>query len=215
MARTRVKICGITRVEDAQLAVDAGADAIGLVFYPPSPRAVTIDQAQLICRAIPAFVSVVALTVDATDTQVRQLLSELPVSMLQFHGSEPAAFCEQFAKPYLKAVRMKPGVDLTHICDQYTSAASLLVDSYKAGVPGGTGEIFDWALIQQDLASRLVLAGGLNASNVQTAIQALRPYAVDVSGGVESSAGKKDSQKVREFIQRVNQADLWSGSSEK
>lgn len=207
MSRTRVKICGIRSVEDALAAVAAGADAIGLVFFAASPRAVSIPLAKTICDQLPAFVSVVALTVDADESLLETILRELPVSYLQFHGDESAAHCEQWNKPYIKALRMKSGIDLAAVAVEYASASSLLVDTYKAGVPGGTGTTFDWSLIPPDFASRIILAGGLNGKNVREAIATVRPYAVDVSGGVESRPGDKDHNKIQAFLKRVTEAD--------
>ena len=208
MTRTRVKICGITSAEDALLAVNAGADAIGLVFYEPSPRYVDVDRAAHIASVIPPFVSIVALFVNASVDQVKAVLENLPVSLLQFHGDESASFCEQFKRPYIKALRMKPGVDVTSACFNYLSAQGILLDAYRKGVPGGTGECFDWQAIPKDLCRPIVLAGGLHPDNIAAAIASVNPAAVDVSGGVESFAGAKDSRRVIEFIHQVNLADM-------
>lgn len=205
--RTRVKICGIRRVEDALVAVAAGADAIGMVFWEPSPRSVSIAQAAEICRQIPAFVSVVALTVDATSDYLNEIITELPIDLLQFHGNETPAYCQQFDRSYIKALRMKPGLSLSDEFARFSSARSLLLDTYRKGVPGGTGESFNWELIPEQYCSRIILAGGLNPHNVFRAVTAVRPFAVDVSGGVEASAGVKCPAKIDEFIQRVGQAD--------
>ncbi len=185
MQRTRIKLCGITRPADASAAVEAGVDAIGLVFYEPSPRAVSLQQAQAICAVIPPFVSIVGLTVNAEPAFVQRLVDELPLHMLQFHGDETPEQCERYARPYIKAVRMRSGVDSLAIAQQYTRAAGLLFDSYQADKQGGTGEIFDWLSVPPALRAQIILAGGLDAANVEQAIATLRPFAVDVSGGVE------------------------------
>lgn len=205
--RTRVKICGITRPEDALAAVEAGADAIGLVFYPPSPRVVTPEQARAICAVLPPFVTVTALFVDAAEAAVRGLLDRLPIDLLQFHGDEPPAYCECFRRPYMKALRVRPELDLNGQAAGYRSAAALLLDAYRPGVPGGTGETFDWGLIPRDLGCPVVLAGGLNAGNVARAIARVRPYAVDVSGGVERAKGIKDKAKIEAFMNEVSCAE--------
>lgn len=207
-ARTRVKICGITCPEDALAAAAAGADAIGLVFYPPSPRAVNVEQAQAICAVLPAFVSRVALFVNASASEVRAVLEQLPIDCLQFHGEETLADCEQFNRPYIKAARVQTGFDLNQFACRYDSACGILADAYQADLMGGTGATFDWSLL---IAGRgesprkpLILAGGLTPANVATAIRQVRPYAVDVSGGVESSKGIKDAARIAEFISEVD-----------
>ncbi|MGK0442197.1 MAG: phosphoribosylanthranilate isomerase [Pseudohongiellaceae bacterium] len=200
MLRTRVKICGITSVEDAKKAVDAGADAIGLVFYQPSPRAVSIIQAKAIVSSLAPFVTVVALVVNATYEFVNELLASVSVDVLQFHGDESAVFCQQFNKPYIKAIRMRPELVLSKCFTEYQQAQALLLDAYQKGVPGGTGENFDWQRIPKQRPMPIVLAGGLNPSNVQDAINTVKPYAVDVSGGVELQPGLKDVEKVNAFI---------------
>ncbi|MDC3332702.1 phosphoribosylanthranilate isomerase [bacterium] len=207
MYRTRIKICGITSVTDAIDAVQAGADALGLVFWSSSKRAVDIEQAKAICEAVPAFVTVVGLFVDATETEVQSVLTQVPITLLQFHGSEPEHYCQSFSLPYMKALRMKPGLNVSGAIEQYSSAASILLDAYQKGVPGGTGESFDWALIPVAHRQRIVLAGGLTPQNIQQAVQQVRPYAVDVSGGVEVSPGKKQTKAVRDFIRAVAMAD--------
>jgi phosphoribosylanthranilate isomerase len=202
--RTRVKICGLTRSEDVQVACEAGADAIGLVFYPPSPRAVTAEQARLILLDVPPFVTVTALFVNPTVDEVQAVLTQIPaISLLQFHGDESAAFCRQFARAYIKAIPMRDDVDLAEQASLYDDALGLLVDTYKPGVPGGSGESFDWDRLPKSLSKPLILAGGLTSSNVADAIQQVVPYAVDVSGGVEASKGIKDSQKMRDFFAAV------------
>lgn len=198
--QTRVKICGITSIEDARQAVVAGADALGLVFYEPSPRHVAIEQAREIVREVGPFVTLVGLFVNAEADYVREVLSEVPLHILQFHGDEECGFCEQFQRPYLKALRMKPGLDVDQVIATYPSAAGILLDAYRKGVPGGTGETFDWGRVPKQAARPIVLAGGLTPDNVAQAIAATHPYGVDVSGGVEASPGRKDFAKVVAFI---------------
>jgi len=205
--RTRVKICGITRPEDALLAIRAGADAIGLVFYPPSPRFVELDQAREIIRGLPPFVTVTGLFVDAQPHWIRSRIEALSLDLLQFHGNESPQQCAGYGRPYLKAIRMRPDVDLRRKSEDYGDAAALLLDTYRSGVPGGTGETFDWNRVPADLAHRVVLAGGLNPENVTSAIRNLRPFAVDVSGGVEREKGVKDSDKIEAFMRGVERAD--------
>jgi phosphoribosylanthranilate isomerase len=200
--RTRVKICGITRRQDAEFAIEIGADALGLVFYSPSPRAVTIAQAQKIVENLPPFISIVALFVDAEPEYVHTCLNAVRIDVLQFHGDESPDYCEQFDRPYLKAIRMRDGVDLVGLSTTYKSATALLLDSYQPGIPGGTGQAFDWSMIKQ-INKPIILAGGLTVENVAEAIKQVNPYAVDVSGGVEQSKGIKDKQKVSAFIQEV------------
>lgn len=207
LRRTRVKICGITRIEDALAAAAAGADAIGFVFYANSPRAVTADHARVICAALPAFVTATGLFVDAEPNAVRDILSRVPLDLLQFHGDETAAYCAQFSRPYMKALRMRDDFDVAGVAQEYANARGLLLDTYRAGVAGGTGETFEWQRVPQSLREKIVLAGGLNPDNVGDAIAQLRPYAVDVSGGVESSLGIKDTQKIKAFIAAVRSAD--------
>lgn len=199
----RIKICGITRVEDALAAAAAGADAIGLVFYAPSPRAVSAVQARQIISALPPFVTSVGLFVNASAQEVKAVLAEVPLDVLQFHGDEPADFCKQFGRPYLKALRVRAGDDLNALAAQWPDASGILLDSYKAGVPGGTGEIFDWSLIPAERSWPLVLAGGLAAENVADAITRAAPWAVDVSGGVEQAKGIKDAEKINSFVREV------------
>lgn len=207
MPRTRVKICGITRVEDALAAAHSGADAIGLVFHPASPRAVSLSQAQAIRAALPPFVTVVGLFVDAPAAQVEAVMGQVALDLLQFHGDEAPQYCRAFGRPYLKAVRMRPGVDLHIQSRRFADAAALLLDSYQRGVPGGTGLRFDWARIPDDLEQPLVLAGGLDPDNVAQAVRQVRPYAVDVSGGVEVAKGVKDETKIAAFIRGVTSVD--------
>lgn len=200
--RTRVKICGFTRVEDAVVAANLGVDAIGLVFYPPSPRHVEIEQAAQIVRALPAFVSVVALFVDAAETDIRRVLAQVPIDCLQFHGDEPPQACRLYDKPYLKAIRMTPAVDLAVIERDYADAAGILLDAYHSGVKGGSGAGFDWDLIPDVSVRRkpMILAGGLEPENAARAIATVKPYALDVSSGVEAAKGIKDAVKMQEFI---------------
>ncbi|RCX32177.1 phosphoribosylanthranilate isomerase [Thioalbus denitrificans] len=207
MGRTRVKICGITRVDDAREAVRLGADAIGLVFHPPSPRHVNQRQAREIRAVVPAFVTVVGLFVDAEPERVREAVAAVPLDLLQFHGAEPPEYCRSHGRPYMKAVRMREGIDLHSECARYGDAAALLVDTYRPGVAGGTGETFDWSRIPRDLGLPLVLAGGLAPGNVDAAVRQVRPYAVDVSGGVEAAKGIKDPAKMQAFIRGVSRAD--------
>jgi phosphoribosylanthranilate isomerase len=196
----RVKICGITSIADAQVAVKAGADAIGLVFYERSPRAVSVDQARAIAASVGPFVTVVGLFVDADKTLVQNVLANVALHVLQFHGDESLEYCEAFQRPYLKAIRMRPELDVQQAIGGYPSAAGILLDAYRPGVPGGTGETFDWQRVPAESSRPIVLAGGLTAENVALAIQSTHIYGVDVSGGVESSPGKKDPRKVEQFI---------------
>ncbi len=212
--RVRTKICGITRVEDALVAAQAGVDAIGLVFYGKSPRAVSIAQAQLITAALPPFVTVVGLFVNATRSEVNAVLDSVPLDVLQFHGDESPADCAGFSRPYFRALRMQPGLDIAELAAQYTDAQGILLDAWVPGVHGGTGERFDWARIPENLAKPLILAGGLNADNVGQAVQQVQPWAVDVSGGIEVSHGIKDAEKIRKFLYAVhiNTAQRCDGS---
>ncbi|MCB1792656.1 MAG: phosphoribosylanthranilate isomerase [Gammaproteobacteria bacterium] len=205
--KTRVKICGITREQDAAAAVEYGADALGFVFYEPSPRHVGVAQAAAICRTLPPFVTTVALFVNADADTIARVVGEVGVDLLQFHGDEPAEFCGRHQRPWIRAVRVRPGVDLAAIEQEFAGARGLLLDTYRAGVPGGTGETFDWDCIPADLAPRIVLAGGLDAGNVGEAVRCVRPFAVDVSGGVEASKGIKDAAKIKAFIEEVRRAE--------
>lgn len=200
MYRVRIKICGITSVEDALAAADAGADALGLVFYPASPRAVTLAQARQIALAVGPFVSVTGLFVDADPEFVQSVLAQVPLQLLQFHGDESVAYCESFRRPYMKALRMRPELDVQAAVAAYPSASGVLLDAYRPGVPGGTGETFDWARVPQGMSTPLILAGGLTPVNVAESIAITRVYGVDVSGGVESAPGKKDHSKLTAFI---------------
>lgn len=205
---TRIKICGITREQDLHAVAGCGADAIGLVFYEKSPRHVSLQQAAHLARAVPPFVTVVGLFVNPTAEYVFEVLSGVALDVLQFHGEETPQFCAQFGKPYLKAVRVKAGVDLLQYAAAYAGAQGLLLDAYVEGTQGGTGESFDWALIPQSLPLPVILSGGLHAGNVAQAVKQVRPYAVDVSSGVEASKGIKDAAKVAAFIKEVKDVDL-------
>ncbi len=205
--RTRIKICGITRPEDGLAAVLCGADAIGLVFYPPSPRSVSPRQAEAIVSVLPPFVTVVGLFVNETRERLSELLGCVRIDLLQFHGHEKAVDCSGFSRPWIKAVRMREGIDLLALENEYMGAAALLLDAYEAGRPGGTGSRFDWERIPARMASRIILAGGLNPENIESAVRQVRPYAVDVSGGVEASKGIKDAGKIAAFIEGVKRGD--------
>lgn len=205
---TRIKICGITRARDALAVARCGADAIGLVFYQRSPRHVSIAQARQLAGALPPFVSVVGLFVDAEAAFVREVLADVPLDLLQFHGGESPEYCAQFERPYLKAIRIKAGVDLLQCASDFRSAKGLLLDAHVEGIPGGTGIAFDWTLIPKQLPLPVILSGGLDAENVAVAIKQVRPYAVDVSSGVEASKGIKDAAKIAAFINEVKHIDL-------
>lgn len=207
LRRTRIKICGITRVEDALAAAAAGADAIGLVFFANSPRAVSIETARNICAALPTFVTAVGLFVDAEPRAVNDVLDAVPLDLLQFHGNESSEYCAQFSRPYCKALRMRDDLDVIAEAAQFSAARSILLDTYRAGVAGGTGEIFEWQRVPPSLRNKIILAGGLLPENVGDAIKQVRPYAVDVSGGVESAPGIKDVKKIEAFIAAVRCAD--------
>jgi phosphoribosylanthranilate isomerase len=208
IARTRIKICGITREQDLRAVANGGADAIGLVFYEKSPRHVDVRQAAELARALPPFVTAVGLFVNPAAEYVREVLAQVALDVLQFHGEEPPEFCAQFGKPYLKAIRVKAGVDLLQCAAAYAGAQGLLLDAFVEGTQGGTGESFDWTLIPQNLPLPVILSGGLHAGNVAQAIKQVRPYAVDVSSGVEAGKGIKDAAKVAAFINEVKQIDV-------
>lgn len=201
--RTRVKICGITRVEDALDAVNQGADAIGMVFYEKSPRNVSIEQAKEISREVPAFVMVVGLFVNEKSEFINQVISEVGLDLLQFHGDESPGDCARYSLPFIKAIRVKSDTNLVQYAKEFSAAKGLLLDTYTEGVAGGTGLVFDWNLIPADLEKPVILAGGLNAGNVAQAIRQVKPYAVDISGGVESAKGIKDAAKIAAFMQQV------------
>ena len=205
---TRIKICGITRLEDAQAVAQGGADAIGLVFYQRSPRYVDIAQAAKLARILPPFVTTVGLFVDAEPEFVHEVIRSVPLDILQFHGNETPEYCTQFSRPYLKAIRVKAGVDLLQCASDFCTAKGLLLDAHVDGVPGGTGTVFDWTLIPEILSLPVILSGGLDARNVTEAIRRVRPYAVDVSSGVEASKGIKDAAKIVAFINEVKRIDV-------
>jgi phosphoribosylanthranilate isomerase len=206
--RTRVKICGITREQDALAAAIAGADAIGLVFYAPSPRCVSPLEAAKIVRELPAFVGSVALFVNPSKAEVEAVLAECPVSALQFHGEESGEFCRQFGRPFLKAARVRAGLDLLNYLSEFHDASGWLLDAFHEDAYGGKGAVFDWELIPASLQRPLVLSGGLTAGNVGDAVRQVRPWAVDVSSGVESGKGIKDAAKIAHFIREVKNADV-------
>ncbi|MGY6276927.1 phosphoribosylanthranilate isomerase [Methylomonas sp. MgM2] len=204
--RTRVKICGFTRPEDALAAARLGADAIGLVFYSPSPRHVSIETAAEIAAALPAFVSVVGLFVDAERAWIERVLQQVPIDCLQFHGDEAPEDCRIYRKPYIRAIRMRGDTDLALVEKRYADAAGLLLDAYHPGAPGGTGSGFDWELIPRTCALPVILAGGLSPDNAAQAVRQVQPYALDVSSGVEADKGIKDVAKMAEFIRKTNRA---------
>jgi phosphoribosylanthranilate isomerase len=204
--KTRIKICGLTREEDVDAAVAAGADAIGFVFYPPSPRYLSPQRAAVLAKRIPPFVDVVGLFVNESPELVRAACETLPINVLQFHGDENAAYCRQFARPYLRAARVRPGLDLVEFASSFPDARGLLLDAFVEGFGGG-GHVFDWTLIPPNLPSYLVLSGGLTADNVGDAVRRVRPVAVDVSSGVEMSKGIKDHSKIAAFVAAVRKAD--------
>ncbi len=205
--RTRVKICGFTRPDDALEAARLGVDAVGLVFYGRSPRHVDIDRAREIALALPAFVTTVGLFVDAAPAQIEAVLARVPLGLLQFHGDESPADCERYGLPFIKAVRMAEGVDLQREAERFQAACGLLLDAWHPAVPGGTGERFDWDRIPGGLPLPVILAGGLTPDNVAAAIRQVRPWAVDVSSGVESAKGIKDPAKMAAFLREVNHGD--------
>ena len=212
---TRVKICGITRVDDGLAAARAGADAIGLVFWSGTPRCVSLNQARAIVDSLPPYVTTVGLFVDPAPEEVRAALAAVPLDLLQFHGDELPEFCANFGRPYVKAIPVRPGVDLLHYASRYAGAKGWLFDAFQpGGLPGGTGTTFDWKAIPGGLARPLILSGGLTPENVGSAIRAVRPWAVDVSSGVEVSGddgkpekGIKSPLKIAAFIREVRNAD--------
>lgn len=205
--RTRVKICGITRAEDALAVSRYGADAIGLVFYHKSPRNIDAEKAVEICQAIPSFVTIVALFKDADEDFVNSVINRVPIDLLQFHGSETEAFCQQFSRPYIKAVGMGGQHDVAGFAAQYPSARGLLLDSHAIGEDGGSGHVFDWGVIPEEIRGQITLAGGLSADNVASAIKQVQPFAVDISSGVEASAGIKDEALIKAFMSEVKRVD--------
>jgi len=207
MRRTRVKICGLTRESDVVDAVGVGSDAVGLVFYARSPRYVETEQARRLLDILPPFVTSVGLFVDADPELVRTVLARVPLDSLQFHGDEPPDYCGAFDRPWIKALRMRPDTDLEAQVERYREARGLLLDTYDPGIAGGTGRRFDWELVPEWLAPSIILAGGLSPENVAEAVGRLKPYAVDVSGGVESAKGVKDRAKMEAFMQGVKDGD--------
>ena len=199
----RVKICGITRIDDLHAACDAGADALGFVFYDKSPRHVSVEAAAALVRALPPFVQSVGLFVNADPAYIESVLKHVPLDLLQFHGDESPLDCIRYGRPYLKAVRVKADTDLLKCAADFDAARGLLLDAYVAGVPGGTGERFDWGLIPANLPKPVVLSGGLTPDNITEAVQGVRPWAVDVSSGVELTKGIKDSHKMAQFIAKA------------
>ena len=205
MHRTRIKICGLTREEDVRAAVSAGADAIGFVFYPPSPRFVSFERAAELARLIPPFVTTVGLFVNAGRDYVENALEAVPLQVLQFHGDETEADCFGYGLPYIKAGRMRPGLDLLKYAASFPCAQGLLLDAFVEGYGGG-GETFDWSLIPSGLPLPLILSGGLHAGNVAEAVRCVQPWAVDVSSGVEAAKGIKDADRITEFVAGVQNA---------
>jgi phosphoribosylanthranilate isomerase len=208
--RTRIKICGIREALHGVVAADAGADAIGLVFYRESPRFVTPGAASNVVAILPPFVTSVGLFVDADEGKIHDTVKTVRLDCLQFHGDESPDFCASFGIPYVRAVSMKPGVDLLEYAGRFSSARALLLDAHVPGIPGGTGQTFDWSAIPRDLPMPVILSGGLSAENIGPAIKSVRPWAVDVSSGVEASRGSKDPKKIVEFIRRVQREDAES-----
>ena len=203
---TRVKICGLTRTEDAIAAEKAGADAVGLVFYPPSRRNVSITQATDICRSLPPFITKVGLFVDAQQMLIEEVLAKVAIDVLQFHGQESEQTCASFGKPYIKALHIGKEANIAKSITRFESASAVLLDTYVKDHPGGTGKTFDWDRISTECLKPVILAGGLNPDNVRVAIRKVNPYAVDISGGVESSPGRKDIVKMNQFIKEVSNA---------
>ena len=206
MARTRIKICGLTREEDIAVAIDAGVDALGFVFAPLSSRKLDVDKAKLLVEKVPAFVDRVGLFQDQEAENVASILDQVPLTLLQFHGNEPVSFCNQFGMPYIKAVRMAEEDALVHVESEFDDAAGLLLDSHQAGKAGGTGKVFDWSRIRQSKMP-LIIAGGLDPSNVFEVVRRFEPWAVDVSSGVEAAPGLKDESLVRDFVAEVERGN--------
>ncbi len=203
--QTRVKICGITSAQDALAAVEHGANAIGLVFYAASPRSVTVEEAKKIVTALPPFVSVVGLFVNVSRVEIEAISAQVHLDLIQLHGDETPEDCAQICLPYIKAIRVKADTNLIQCALDFEGAKALLLDTYSDTAYGGTGLAFDWKLIPQNLSKPIVLAGGLTAENIGLAIKQVKPYAVDVSGGVEHKKGIKDSAKIAEFMQQVRE----------
>ncbi|WP_320826179.1 phosphoribosylanthranilate isomerase [Reinekea sp.] len=205
--RTRIKMCGMTRPEDLIKACQLGVDAVGLVFYPPSPRSLSLALAEPLAALTSALTRRVALMVNPDAGYVREVVAATQADMLQFHGDESADFCQQFGKPYIKALRVKNAAEVVGLITQHRAADLILLDAYVPGIPGGTGQTFDWSLVPDTLAAKVMLAGGLNETNVPVAIERIRPYAVDVSGGIETAPGIKSADKMALFVQAVMAAD--------
>ncbi len=203
MNRVRVKFCGMTQVDDALAAAALGVDAIGLIFYPASKRCVINEQAEAIINALPAFVTTVGVFVDPMPIEVHAIIDIMPLDLLQFHGEESPEECEQYNKPYIKAIRIGPDLDLAAAIRKYANAKAILLDTYQPDLPGGTGKTFDWSLIPKNIAKPIILSGGLNPENVAQAIAQVQPYAVDVASGIEISPGKKDLNKMKAFMQAI------------
>ncbi len=210
MNHTRIKICGLREPAHARLAADTGADAIGLVFHAASPRNVTLDEARAVSEALPPFVMAVGLFVDAPRATIEGALAAVHLDLLQFHGDEPPEFCASFGIPFLKAIRMEPGTDLLEWGHRFSRAKALLLDAHVPGQPGGTGQTFDWGSVPGNLPLPIVLSGGLDAANVGRAMREVKPWAVDVSSGVEARRGTKDPQKILNFIWSVQLEDAES-----
>ena len=200
--RTRIKICGIKHLDDALKAIECGADAIGLIFVEKSPRYASLTDARVIAESLPPFVTVVGLFMNASEEVVREALKVVPLNLLQFHGDESPEFCEQFDMPYIKVLRMRENVNVVAFAQEYPNAAGILLDTFTAA-GGGSGQTFDWGLIPEDMPVPFILAGGLNPENVASAVKTVKPYAVDVSSGVESEPAIKDHKKIEQFIKEV------------
>jgi phosphoribosylanthranilate isomerase len=201
---TRVKICGLTRHEDIDAAIKCGADALGFVFYDPSPRSLSVERAVELVSRVPAFVSVVGLFVNPSDQEVEAVLDRVPLDLLQFHGDEPADFCSSFSRRWVKAIRVRESGQIERAFEEYRDSAGLLVDAWDPERYGGTGKVFNWDLIPESRPLPLILAGGLSSDNVFDAVKQVKPWAVDVSGGVEQDKGIKDIQKISHFIKEVH-----------
>ena len=204
--RTLIKICGITQLNDALYAADAGANAIGFVFYPQSPRYITPEKAADIIRQLPPFITTVALFVNASELEIQHTIQQTQIGLLQFHGDEDNTFCKQFSRPFIKAIRVKQDMNVQASCAQYPNARGLLLDAWQADLYGGTGKRFNWSLVPQDYTKPIIVAGGLTPDNVRQAIEATHCYGVDVSGGVEKTKGIKDHEKVLRFCQAAKTA---------
>ena len=206
LQRTRIKICGLTREQDVDAAIECGADAVGFVFYPKSPRCLTLERARVLAARLPAFVTPVGLFVNAEAQEIAAACEALPSMLLQFHGDETPEFCRAIGRPYMRAARMVPGLDLLDFGLRFSGACALLLDAHVEGYGGG-GKVFDWSLIPPNVSTPVVLSGGLNPANVTDGILQLRPWAVDVSSGVESAKGIKDADAIRRFCEAVREAD--------